>query len=169
MKKLLVLLLLVTLPLAAFAGRPTKRINNARLSALIAECRQYDGTDVVTIGALGTSLIKGAVRISADNDPETRAALKLFSGVKRFGGLGFSGCSDAVRERISGKIERLLAESEMLVEVKEGDTFLRFYGLVDEASGTVQDIVLYDAEDCVFFYAKGSVSMEAVGALMAND
>ena len=110
MKKLLVLLLLVTLPLAAFAGRPAKRINNARLSALIAECRQYDGAEVITIGGFGTSLIKGAVRLSAGNDPEARAALRLFSGVRSFGALEFSDCSEAVRERISEKIERLINE-----------------------------------------------------------
>lgn len=168
MKKLLVLLLLVTLPLAAFAGRPAKRINNARLSALIAECRQYDGAEVITIGGFGTSLIKGAVRLSAGNDPEARAALRLFSGVRSFGALEFSDCSEAVRERISEKIERLLARSEMLVEVKEDDTHMCVYGLLDDASATVRDIVLYDAEDCVFVYAKGSVSMEAVGELMAT-
>ncbi len=168
MKKLLVLLLLVTLPLAAFAGRPAKRINNARLSALIAECRQYDGAEVITIGGFGTSLIKGAVRLSAGNDPEARAALRLFSGVRSFGALEFSDCSEAARERISEKIERLLARSEMLVEVKEDDTHMCVYGLLDEASATVRDIVLYDAEDCVFVYAKGSVSMEVVGELMAT-
>jgi hypothetical protein len=168
MKKLLVLLLLVTLPLAAFAGRPAKRINNARLSALIAECRQYDGAEVITIGGFGTSLIKGAVRLSAGNDPEARAALRLFSGVRSFGALEFSDCSEAARERISEKIERLLARSEMLVEVKEDDTHMCVYGLLDDASATVRDIVLYDAEDCVFVYAKGSVSMEVVGELMAT-
>ena len=168
MKKLLVLLFLVTLPLAAFAGRPAKRINNARLSALIAECRQYDGAEVITIGGFGTSLIKGAVRLSAGNDPEARAALRLFSGVRSFGALEFSDCSEAARERISEKIERLLARSEMLVEVKEDDTHMCVYGLLDDASATVRDIVLYDAEDCVFVYAKGSVSMEAVGELMAT-
>lgn len=168
MKKLLVLLLLVTLPLAAFAGRPAKRINNARLSALIAECRQYDGAEVITIGGFGTSLIKGAVRLSAGNDPEARAALRLFSGVRSFGALEFSDCSEAARERISEKIERLLARSEMLLEVKEDDTHMCVYGLLDDASATVRDIVLYDAEDCVFVYAKGSVSMEAVGELMAT-
>ena len=168
MKKLLVLLLLVTLPLATFAGRPAKRINNARLSALIAECRQYDGAEVITIGGFGTSLIKGAVRLSAGNDPEARAALRLFSGVRSFGALEFSDCSEAARERISEKIERLLARSEMLVEVKEDDTHMCVYGLLDDASATVRDIVLYDAEDCVFVYAKGSVSMEAVGELMAT-
>lgn len=168
MKKLLALLLLVTLPLAAFAGRPAKRINNARLSALISECRQYDGAEVITIGGFGTSLIKGAVRLSAGNDPEARAALRLFSGVRSFGALEFSDCSEAARERISEKIERLLARSEMLVEVKEDDTHMCVYGLLDDASATVRDIVLYDAEDCVFVYAKGSVSMEAVGKLMAT-
>ena len=168
MKKLLVLLLLVTLPLAAFAGRPAKRINNARLSALIAECRQYDGAEVITIGGFGTSLINGAVRLSAGNDPEARAALRLFSGVRSFGALEFSDCSEAARERISEKIERLLARSEMLVEVKEDDTHMCVYGLLDDASATVRDIVLYDAEDCVFVYAKGSVSMDAVGELMAT-
>ena len=168
MKKLLVLLLLVTLPLATFAGRPAKRINNARLSALIAECRQYDGAEVITIGGFGTSLIKGAVRLSAGNDPEARAALRLFSGVRSFGALEFSDCSEAARERISEKIERLLARSEMLVEVKEDDTHMCVYGLLDDASATVRDIVLYDAEDCVFVYAKGSVSMEVVGELMAT-
>ena len=56
----------------------------------------------------------------------------------------------------------------MLVEVKEDDTHMCVYGLLDDASATVRDIVLYDAEDCVFVYAKGSVSMEAVGALMAT-
>ena len=169
MKKLLVLLLLVTLPLATFAGRPAKRINNARLSALIAECRQYDGADVVTIGALGTSLIKGAVRISAGNDPETRAALRLFSGVRSFGALDFSDCSEAARERISENIERLLARSEMLVEVKDEDRLLRFYGLLDDASATVRDIVLYNAEDCALICIAGKVSMDAIGRILADD
>lgn len=168
MKKLLALLLLVTLPLAAFAGRPAKRINNARLSSLIAECRQYDGAEVVNLGWFGTSLVKGAIRISADCDSDTRAALKLLDGIKRFGVLEFSGCSQAARERISGRIERLLDRSEVLMEVKEDDTHMRIYGLLDDASGTVRDVVLYDAESSVLMYVNGTVSMEAVGALMAT-
>ena len=168
MKKLLVLLLLVTLPLAAFAGRPAKRINNARLSALIAECPQSAGGAATYIGGFCPSMIKGAVSLSAGHDPDARAALRLLSGVISGGALEFIHCSEAARERISEKIERLLARLEMLVEVKEDDTHMCVYGLLDDASATVRDIVLYDAEDCVFVYAKGSVSMEAVGELMAT-
>ncbi len=169
MKKLLALLLLVTLPLAAFAGRPAKKINNARLSALITECRQYDGAEVVNLGWFGTSLVKGAIRISADCDPDTRAALRLLDGVKRFGVLEFGDCSQAARERISDRIGRLLEQSEVLVEIKEDDTHMRIYGLLDDVAGTVRDIVLYDAESSVLIYVNGTISMEAVGALMAND
>ena len=169
MKKLLVLLLLVTLPLAVFAGRPATRTNNARLSALIAECRQYDGAEVVNLGWFGTSLVKGAIRISADCDPDTRAALQLLKGVKRFGVLDFSDCVQAARERISNKIARLLDRSEVLMEFKEDDTHMCIYGLLDEASGTIRDVFLYDAESCVLMYMNGAISMDAVGTLMAND
>ncbi len=169
MKKLLALLLLIMLPLAAFAGRPAKRSNNVRLSSLITECRQYEGAEVVNLGWMGTALIKGIIRVSADNDPEARAALKLLSGVKRFGVLEFSDCSQAARERITDRIDRFLDRSEILMEVKQDDTRLSIYGLLDDAAGTVRDIVLYDAESSVLMFVKGTVSMEAVGTLMADD
>lgn len=169
MKKLLVLLLLVTLPLAAFAGRPAKRVSNTVLSALISECRQYEGAEVVNLGWLGTSLVKGAIRISADYDPDTRAALRLLDGVKRFGVLNFSDCSQAARERISDRIARVLDRSEVLLEVKEDDMHMCIYGMLDDASGTVRDVVMYDAESCTFIFVKGAISMDAIGTLMTND
>ena len=171
MKKLLILLLLVLLltPLAAFAGRPApRRVPRTQLTSIVSEFRHHDGVESFHLGWFGTLATKGAARIAAE-DPEDRAALALLDGVKDFIFFEYDGCSENLRDRIAGRIDRALEGCELLMEMSSDGTAMRVYGTMDDRTGKVRDIVLHNAGDCSLILIAGSVSMEALGRMMAND
>ena len=170
MKKLLILFVLTLLPLAASASRPVNRtVSKARLTALISEMRGYDGVEAVRLGALPTAAIKSILRATARRDEDAREALKLLRGVRRVSVLDYEDCSPAVRERIADRLDRALVRSELLMEAKGDDSAMQIFGVVDEKTGTVRDFVLHAPDDYTLICIFGSISMDAVGKVLADD
>ena len=171
MRKLLILfILLALLPMTVSAGRRSSRtVPRARLNAIVSEFRHLDGVEAFHLGWFGTAAAKGAARIATASDPDSRQAMALLNGVKDFTVLDFSDCDDNLRDRISRRISRALDGCELLMEMHDDGTAVRLYGTLDDRSGKVRDVVLYDAADCALVYVLGNISMDAVGRLLAND
>lgn len=170
MKKLLILFVLTLLPLAASASFPVKQtVSKARLTALISEMRGYDGVEVVRLGALPTAAFKSILRVAARRDEDAREALRLLRGVRRVSVLDYEDCSTAVRERISARLDRALVGSELLMEAKGDDSAMQIFGVVDDKTGTVRDFVLHAPDDCTLICIFGSISMDAVSKVLADD
>lgn len=168
MKRLL-LVISILIPLSALAGNPGKTVSKTRVMAVISECRRYEGADVVRLGRLATAALKGAVRVASAGDPEAREALKLMKGIHSISIIDFGDCSSADKARISGKLERALSGSEMLMEASDSGERMRIYGLVDEKADKVRDFVLYSPSDCSLICIFGSISLDTVAKLASND
>ena len=170
MKKLLILFVLTLLPLAASASLPVSQtVSKARLTSLISEIRGYDGVEVVRLGALPTAAIKTVLRTAARRDEDAKEALRLLRGIRRVSVLDYEDCSPAVRERISARLDRALVGSELLMEAKDDDASMRIFGVVDEKTGTVRDFVLHSPDGGTLICIFGSISMDAVGKVLADD
>ena len=82
MRKLLLLLTLALLPVAASAGTPARKVSKTKITSVISEARRYDGVEVVRLGKVATAAIKGLIRASASEDPDAREALRMMRGIK---------------------------------------------------------------------------------------
>lgn len=169
MKKLLLLLTLALLPLAAAARTGGDPVPKSQLNAVVSEFRHYDGVEVVKLGRLATAAIRGVVRLSAASDPDARQALALMRGVKRLNVLEYENCTPEVRERINRKLTQVLNGSELLMEAKDGSSAMRMFGVVDERSGAVRDFVIHDPGSCALICIFGSIPMDALGKLAVHD
>ena len=168
MKRIFFLLLLLA-PLAGAAASPEGRIPKTQLTNVIADYRHSEGVEVVRLGRLATGAVKGVVRVASVNDPDARDALRLMKGVKSLYVFDYASCRPALRERINRRLNRVFQNTELLMEVNDENDRMQIFGLYDEQSDVVRDFVLYTPSECTLICIFGSVSMDTVSRLMAND
>ena len=165
-KKLLLTCLMATaLCTAALAGNLSK----TKLVSFISECQRYDGVEVVQLGRVATGAIKATVRLSAGEDPDVRDALRLISGIKRISILSYEDCDPAVRDRITRKLDRILDDSELLMETRDGDERMHIYGVVDDASGRVGDFVMHTPTSHSLICIFGSIRIDQLAKIAAQN
>ena len=167
MKKFL-LLIAILLPLTASAARPAKRVSRSEMTSIISDFRHYDGVEVVKVGWLGTALVKGLARHVDDDDADMRTLLQTLRGIKGVTVVDYDDADPAVRERLNKKIERALSRCELLMEARDDGSAMQLFGVVDDAKGTVRDLVIHTPGDNALICLFGTVSMDAVGKLMAQ-
>ena len=143
----------------AWAGNP-----GGKLRSLVSSFKGTEGFDVVDLGGPAMLLLKAAARAEMDDDPEDRAAMDLFKGLKRLTVVDFSEAAPEKREKFLRKALRILEGEEILMEVKDAGEKLSIYGTSSKDGSQYQDIILL-AEDALISI-KGSIRAEQVGELM---
>ena len=165
MKRLL-LIISILIPFSAYAGGSVSR---ARINHIVSECRACEGSEVVHVGWLGTAAIRGIIRLSAMDDPDAREALTLLRGVRSLSVVDFEGCSESDKARLRSRINAALSNDEMLIEVADGQDKMRIYGVVNEKTESVRDFVLYTPGDCALICLFGTLPIDTVSKIAAND
>lgn len=168
MKRIFFLLFLLA-PLAGAAASPEGRIPKTQLTNVIADYRHSEGVEVVRLGSLATGAVKGVVRIASVHDPDARDALRLMKGVKSLYVFDYASCKPTLRERINQRLNRVFRNTELLMEVSDENDRMQIFGLYDEQSDAVRDFVLYTPSECTLICIFGTVSMDTVSRVMAND
>lgn len=168
MKRFL-LIIGILLSCQAFAANPGKTVSKARITSILSECRHYEGAEMVRLGRVATSAIKGVIRLSALDDPDAREALSLMKGIHGIMVLSYEECSADDKARITRKLEQAVEGSEMLMEASGDGERMTIYGVVDDNSDKVRDFVLYSPSDCAIICIFGSISMETVARISSND
>lgn len=168
MKRLL-LIIGILLPMMMQGVTVRNTLTKSRLTSFISDCRCYEGAEVVQLGRLATSALKGAVRISGIGDPDVREALSLIKGIKSMSIFDYDDCSDADKAFITSRLDKILADGEILMEAKDGADKMRIYGVVDEGGDTVRDFILYAPHDCALICIFGSISTKKAIHIVDND
>lgn len=166
MKKVL-LIAAILLPLIAPAAT-AGNVSNSKISSFISECRRYDGVEVVQLGGLAAMAIKGTIRAAAGNDPDARDLLRVISHIKKVIVLDYDDCAPAVRDKINRKLDRILADSDLLLETREDGQAMQIYGVIDERAGTVRDFVMHDASGSSLICLLGSISIDKLSRVLAD-
>ena len=166
--KRLFLYFLLLLPLAAAAASPEGRVPKTRISTFLSEYRHCEGVEVVRLGRVSTAALKGVIRVAArkENDPDARDFLKLMRHVKSLYVFEYEDCKPALRDKISRRLNRLLTDSDLLMEANDGGERMQIYGLYDERTEAVRDFVLFSPSDCTLVCLFGSIPMETVSNIL---
>ena len=168
MKKLLLILGLMV-PMLATAATFGNRASKNRIGSFIADCRHYEGAEVVHLGSFATSLGKGMLKIVSIDDPEAREMLKIIKDVRSLYVLSYEDCSKSVQAKVNSRLEKMLEGSQMLMEAKDGDDKMRIYGIVDEDGEKVSDFILHTPSECAVICILGSISTEAIAKIALDD
>lgn len=167
MKKFL-LLAAILLPLFAPAAAG-ENVSKSKITALISECQRYEGVEIVQLGGLATMALKATLRLATVDDPEAREALKMITGIKRISVLNYEECEPAIRDRISRRLDRVLAGSDLLMETRDGNDLMQIYGVVDDRTGTVRDFVMHNPSDASLICIFGSIPIEKIARVISEN
>ena len=168
MKKLLLILGLMV-PMLAAAATFGNRASKNRIGSFIADCRHYEGAEVVHLGSFATSLGKGILKIVSIDDPEAREMLKMIKDVRSLYVLSYEDCTNSVKAKVNSRLEKMLEGSQMLMEAKDGEDKMRIYGIVDEDGEKVSDFILHTPSECAVICILGSISTEAIAKIALDD
>ena len=168
MKRIL-LIISVFIPFLAFAASPGKTVPRTRIAAVLSECRNYEGIELIRLGRFKTAALKGIAHIAAIDNPDVRSALDLMRGIYSLSVLDYGDCAGADKERINRALERALHGGEMLMEARDGDDKMSIYGLLDSQTDQVRDFVLYSPSECALICIFGSISLETVAKISSHD
>ena len=168
MKKLFLILGLMV-PMLASAATFGNRENDKRIGNFIADCRDYEGAEVVHLGSFATSIGKGILKVASIDDPDAREALGLIKDIKSLYVFNYEDCSKGVKEKVNSRLERMLEGSQVLLEAKDGEDNVIIYGVVDEKEGKIKDFILHTPSECAVICILGSISADALAKLALNE
>ena len=157
-KALLTVIIALAAGLSAWAGKPAKVYN------LVNQYKHNEGFEVVSLGRLGTTLLKGVISLSASEmDAEDKAALKVFTDIKRVVIVDFEDVQPSVKEHFSRKVEKILDDMELILEASEDGDRVRIYGVED--GSRVKDCILYSSDGALII-TEGGIDFDKVARLM---
>lgn len=166
MKKFLLILVLL-LPLTASAARPQKKVSSREVSSIVSEFRHFDGVEVVRLGWLGTALAKSVAVHVDDPDGDLREIRHALRGIKSVTVMGYGDAAPEVREQVNRRLSRLLDKREVLMEVKDDGDIVKIFGVMDDASGLVRDIVFHSPSECALICMFGTLPLDVIGRIAA--
>ena len=157
-KALLTVIIALAAGLSAWAGKPAKVYN------LVNQYKHNEGFEVVSLGRLGTTLLKGVISLSASEmDAEDKAALKVFTDIKRVVIVDFEDVQPSVKAHFSRKVEKILDDMELILEASEDGDRVRIYGVED--GSRVKDCILYSSDGALII-TEGGIDFDKVARLM---
>ena len=150
--------MVLSLAPAAWAGNPSGKIRT-----LVNDFRDQPGFEVVEMGPVALGLIRAAARGEVKNE-EDRKALQVFKDIKRLTILDFSDAPADKREKFLRKANRILNDSELLMEAKDNDETVRIYGSSSKDGSLLEDIALLAGDALIFI--RGTIRTEQITELM---
>ena len=137
-----------------------------RINQLAGQYKGQEGFEVVSVGQLGLSLLKGAALLSGDLDEQDRAALKLFDGIRKLVILDFEDASPSAKVHIAGQVEKVLTGMELVMEMHDSEETVRIYGVED--GPLIKDCIIFSS-DGALICIDGGIDMDHIGTLIGNQ
>lgn len=151
------------LPVLCSAGN---KVPKDRISSVISDYSGVDGFESVKLGTLGSMALKFAARSVLDTDDELiRNFISLADGIRKISIIDYEDCDPEVRRQITGRLDRALSSTEVLMEAKDGGDAVKIYGSFNSDSGKVRDLVMYVPSDCTLVCLFGNIPLDALSKL----
>ncbi len=168
MKKAIIVLAFLLVPVMTFALVPGGKISKIKVSSLVSQYRGKQGVEVIEIGRLGTALLKGVAAMADGNDKDTREALTALKGIKGLTIISYEDAEAVLKQKINGKVEKMLKGVELLMEAKDDGETMRIYGTFNEKTGKVSDVGIFSPTDGTFIFLVGSFNLEDISKATAK-
>lgn len=168
MKKAIIVLAFLLVPVMTFALVPGGKISKVKVSSLVSQYRGKQGVEVIEIGRLGTALLKGVAAMADGNDKDTREALTALKGIKGLTIISYEDAETVLKQKINGKVEKMLKGVELLMEAKDDGETMRIYGTFNEKTGKVSDVGIFSPTDGTFIFLVGSFNLEDISKATAK-
>lgn len=152
---------LIIIPLIICTVFSACAVSPARVSAL---AREYNGREGFEVVSMGRFLISAAgIVAKAEADPEDRAALNAFKGIKHLTIVDFEDASAADKNSFQKKLDGIFEKMELILEAKEDGDDVKIFGKADGEK--LRDIIIY-CKDEALICVNGCIDMDKIGALI---
>ena len=156
------------LPVFCLAETPGGKVSKRKVASVMSQYKNKTGVEVIDLGWLGTSLLKGVMRVADGNDKDTKEALMMMKGLKGISVMSYEDSEPSVKAKITSELEKALKDAELLMEVKDDGQKMRVYGSMDEKNGKVSDVALFAPDEGTFVFMSGSFNMDDIAKIMAE-
>lgn len=166
MKKFLLLGIFLCVT-AMFAADARNGIKEAGLKKAISEFDSKEGVYVINLGPLGTSLARTIAKaaVKSTEDKQAVEVLNSIKSLKKAKIVVFEDSEQSVKDNFRKKLDKVLPEDSLLMEVKDEEDTVHIYGTVDESASVVKNLILYVPRDCVLLYLEGELSIDSLAQI----
>ena len=168
MKKIIFMLAVLLVPVMSLAMDPGGKISKVKVSSLASQYRGKQGVEVIEIGRLGTALLKGVAAMADGNDKDTREALMALKGIKGLTIISYEDAQAELKQKINGKVEKMLSGVDLLMEAKDEGETMRIYGTYSEKTGKVSDVAMFSPTEGTFIFLVGSFNLDDISKATAK-
>lgn len=167
MKKFIAIVLLTALTAGSgmTVGAASRKANSAAVTSLVREYNNREGFETVSVGSLGLGLVRVIAKAAAES-PEDRKALEILDGLNRVVVMEYASADSQTRQEFTAKVEKILENSEKILEVKDGGETLNLYGTSSGNGERIDDIILYVPEECSLICLFGKISTEKIADII---
>ena len=162
MKKAIIFLAVLLVPVMSFAVDPGGKVSKVKVSSLVSQYRGKQGVEVIEIGRLGTALLKSVAAMADGDDKDTREALAALKGIKGLTIFSYEDAEAELKQKINGKITKMLKDVDLLMEVKDEGETMRIYGTYSEKTGKVRDVAMFCPTEGTFIFLVGSFNLDDI-------
>ena len=152
--------MVLILPLGLLAHTQGGKISKRKVASVFSSFKNSKGVESLSLGRLGTSLLKGAAKLADDGDGDTRQALTAMKGLTGISILSYEEAEKPLQQKISSRLQSILADAELLMEAKDEGETVKIYGSVNEKTGKLSDVAFFAPSDCAFIFLSGSFDIE---------
>lgn len=167
MKKLIAIVLLAALTAGSgmTAGAASRKSESAAVTSLVREYNNKQGFETVSVGGLGLGLVKIIAKAAAES-PEDRKALEILDGLNRVVVMEYESADPETRQEFAAKVEKVLENSEKILEVKDNGETMNLYGTSSGNGERIDDIILFVPQDCALICLFGKISTEKIADII---
>lgn len=167
------LVILLLLPPMNGWGRDKQgdSVPKQRLMALVNQYRSHRDFEVVSIGGLGMSLLRGAARtgmLDDGADEDTRQAMEVIKGIKKVMICDYEDAEEPTRRKFNDKVSAILNGSPLLMEANDDGDKVLIYGLSDGDGENLRDLVIFTPSEGALVCLFGTIKAEAIAAIASK-
>lgn len=168
MKKIISIIIVAAMALSGAISANAQNAKNTKsqITSLVKEFKGEAEFESIELGSFAMSLAKLAAKAESDKDDETAMAIKAMDNIKGMTVIDLENCSRSVKERFSKRFENIVGGADnALMEVKDEDETVRFYGTSSADSSTISDLIIYNVSECEIVCIWGTIRKEEVTEL----
>lgn len=168
MKRFIITVLILLASIGATAKNTCKGVNLDRLNDLITDYRNCEGFDVINIGGLGTLGIKALIkhRIETEYGKNGQSIYNIIRDIKKFAVVDYDNCENAVKSEFDRKVNRMLTDDNLIMEVKGFGEVMKIYGVADENNNRLRNFVMYAPSEGALICMFGSIPLSSINSLI---
>lgn len=111
-----------------------------RVTMLMKEYSSNTDFQLINLGRIGLSIVKAAMRQSADKD--TRELLDLMRDVKQVSIASYEDCEASVKRDFESRLSKVLKKEFLLVEAKDGNEKVQIYAVPTADGGDIKNLII---------------------------